>query len=65
MKRIKLNRGEAVLPTFYRADGKDQGNRASEENSNETVGFRMLENLKMALLFSWTQNQTEKERQGG
>jgi len=65
MKRMKLNRGTTLLPTFYKGDGNDQAGRVNEENTSETMGFRMLENLKMALLFSRIQNQSENEHQGG
>lgn len=64
MKRMKLNRGATLFTTVYQGDGNDQGNRVNEENTNETMGFRMLENLKMALLFSRIQNQmNDNERQ--
>lgn len=65
MKRMKLNRETALPPTFYQGEGNDRGSRVNEENTSEIMGFRMLENLKMALLFSRIQNQAENEGQGG
>lgn len=64
MKSMKLNREMALLPTFYQGDDKEQANRDNEENAIDIMGFRMLENLKMALLFSRIQSQVEDDHQG-
>lgn len=52
------------MPTFYQGDDKEQANRDNEENAIDIMGFRMLENLKMALLFSRIQSQVEDDHQG-
>ncbi|MFC7522470.1 hypothetical protein ACFQRK_00830 [Parapedobacter sp. GCM10030251] len=64
VKSMKLNREMALLPTFYQGDDKEQGNHGNEENANDIMGCRMLENLKMALLFSRIQSQVEDDHHG-
>lgn len=61
---MKLNPETALLPTFYQGDDKDQADHSNEESAADAMGFRMLENLKMALFFSRIQSQAENERPG-
>jgi|GEM_PF-5484938 len=64
MKRMKVNQKAALLGPVYQTDRDNQGNHAKEDTTTENVGFRMLENLKMALLFSRFQHPLDNERLG-
>jgi len=65
MKTSKANRAATRATASRHGLLLDPEDRVDETNPNELLGFRMLENLKMALFFSWMQHQTEKERQRG
>lgn len=63
MKRSKINRLTAPVPTAYPRLLHDEENVENDEYSDEIPNFRMLENLKMALFFSRMQSQMNKEMQ--
>ncbi|MGK6351489.1 hypothetical protein [Parapedobacter sp. DT-150] len=65
MKRSKVKRGTAIPSTPYQGFLLDKEAKAGDENSKEVLSFRALQNLRMALFFSWLQGQMNNDQPNG
>ncbi|SEL28065.1 hypothetical protein [Parapedobacter koreensis] len=62
MKRSKVSRVAAPTAAPYQRSLPVHGVIENDEYSNEMLGVRMFENMKMALFFSWIQGQMNKDK---